>query len=202
MKIGRTSATETDDLPEGRQMDFDRFFQGETDEKQDELLVKGRKRYRKDVPYHLQGYQGKDEKLPENLSEYAPFSVRILAGIIDMMILIPASCLLTMLATNTAEGIGTIVLAFSLTFFVLAGFYYTYLEGPWKQASIGKQILGLYIVTDQIEPLTYGQSLMRYLLKLFATATILGVFMPMMSARRQGFHDSIIHCYVLRGMPK
>lgn len=78
--------------------------------------------------------------------------------------------------------------------------YYAYLESGVKQATWGKQAVGVYVTDLAGNRVTFGRASGRFFAK-FITALIplwIGYIMAGFTERRQALHDMIASCLVLR----
>lgn len=117
--------------------------------------------------------------------EYAGFWLRFAATLIDgLILLIPSS-----------------ILAFLLPFseIILNWLYYACLESSKSQATLGKRIVGIKIVDYNGKRITFGRASGRHFSKLIS-ALILGVgfLMIAFTSEKQGLHDIIAKCYVIK----
>jgi uncharacterized RDD family membrane protein YckC len=94
----------------------------------------------------------------------------------------------------------TLVFAFIGVITILQWLYYAYLESGEKQATWGKQILGLYVTDLSGNPISFGRASGRYFAKLITRMIPLGIgyIMAGFTERRQALHDMIASCLVLR----
>ncbi|MCH8912817.1 MAG: RDD family protein [Planctomycetes bacterium] len=137
--------------------------------------------------------------------EYASFGARLLAMIIDMVILntassmIQAPFLMMMLGnlnptTMIASLAGPIVLIGGLS--VL---YTVWLESSAWQATLGKKILGLRVVDLDGQRITFWKSASRNFNKSISTLILgIGYLMPLWTAKRQALHDRMARCLVIK----
>ena len=156
---------------------------------------------------------------------YAGFWLRFVAHLIDGLILgvgvfalvIPLIFLTGLAATfeslpRRIEGmegqpnpalIGAIL---SLVFlFVMVGvllqwLYYAYFESGEKQATWGKQALGLYVTDGAANRVSFGRASGRFFAKIISGLIPLGIgyIMAGFTERKQALHDMIAGCLVLR----
>ncbi len=137
--------------------------------------------------------------------EYASFGARLLAMIIDMVILniassmIQAPFLMMMLGNLNAT---TMVVGFAaplLLFGGLAMFYTVWLESSAWQATLGKKILGLCVVDLDGRRITFWKSASRNFNKSISTLILgIGYLMPLWTAKRQALHDRMSRCLVIK----
>lgn len=78
--------------------------------------------------------------------------------------------------------------------------YFAYMESGEKQATWGKQILGLYVTDLAGNRISFGRASGRYFAKIVTGAVLLGIgyIMAGFTERRQALHDMIASCLVLR----
>ncbi len=156
---------------------------------------------------------------------YAGFWLRFVAHLIDGLILgvgvfalvIPLLFLTGLAATleslpRRLEGMegqpnpAVIGAIFSLVFmFVVVGvllqwLYFAYLESGEKQATWGKQALGLYVTDGAAERISFGRASGRFFAKIISGMIPLGIgyIMAGFTERKQALHDMIAGCLVLR----
>lgn len=95
-------------------------------------------------------------------------------------------------------------LSFALTLAVVGSLakwlYFAYLESGEKQATWGKQALGIYVTDLAGQPITFGRATGRFFAKI-VTGIIplaIGYVMAGFTERRQALHDMIASTLVLR----
>jgi uncharacterized RDD family membrane protein YckC len=78
--------------------------------------------------------------------------------------------------------------------------YFAYLESGEKQATWGKQILGLYVTDLSGNPISFGRASGRFFAKIISGLIpfAIGYIMAGFTERRQALHDMIASCLVLR----
>jgi uncharacterized RDD family membrane protein YckC len=152
---------------------------------------------------------------------YAGFWLRVVAYLIDgliiglvmMLLMVPlflmmgGVSLLTSLSQAGNHPDQTAVWAFMSLIAILSGvgmlgqwLYFAYMESGEKQATWGKQALGLYVTDLSGNRITFGRATGRFFAKL-VTGLIplgLGYIMAGFTERKQALHDMIASCLVLR----
>lgn len=156
---------------------------------------------------------------------YAGFWLRFVAYLIDGVILgvatvaliIPffflmgGAALLEALPRHRIEGIEgfspgqfggllALILVLVLVSALVQWLYYAYLESGEKQATWGKQAIGLYVTDLAGNRVTFGRASGRFFAK-FITKLIplwIGFIMAGFTERKQALHDMIANCLVLR----
>lgn len=152
---------------------------------------------------------------------YAGFWLRFFAYLIDGFILIAAVLILFIplvfltgltasfegMARSQGQPNPAVVGGFIAAMFFFAGLaiviqwlYHAYLESGEKQATWGKQALGIY-VTDLVgNRITFGRASGRFFAKIVTGMIPLGIgyIMAGFTERKQALHDMIASCLVLR----
>ena len=78
--------------------------------------------------------------------------------------------------------------------------YHAYLESGPRQATWGKQVLGLYVTDLSGNPVSFGRASGRFFSKIITglIPLAIGYIMAAFTERRQALHDMIAGCLVLR----
>ena len=152
---------------------------------------------------------------------FAGFWLRVVAAIIDGMIIgfaflvlfIPLLFLtgtaaqLEGLAHNNGRpdpavfaGLLMIILLFAGLSILIQWLYHAYLESGEKQATWGKQALGLYVTDLTGNPVSFGRASGRFFGKIITgmIPLAIGYIMAGFTERKQALHDMIAGCLVLR----
>ena len=152
---------------------------------------------------------------------YAGFWLRFVAYLIDGVILGGAALVLFIPLlfltglTASFEGIAqshgqanpavlggliAMMLAFAAISIVIQWLYHAYLESGEKQATWGKQALGIYVTDLMGNRLTFGRASGRFFAKIVSGMIPLGIgyIMAGFTERKQALHDMIAGCLVLR----
>lgn len=143
----------------------------------------------------------------------AGFWVRFAASVIDGLVLwflfLPINLLFWVINQNIyfwgawdmGRGVGSgLVLLFNLARTLVGWAYYSYLTGRYA-ATLGKKLLGLRVVGEDLQPITYGMAIVREVPAklLSALACMLGYIWVGLDARKQGWHDKIAGTLVIQG---
>ena len=132
---------------------------------------------------------------------YGGFWIRFVAYIIDFILLSIASGIVGSVFgfnifdpdpehySGTANGISVLI----------SWLYFALLESSERGATVGKMALGLRVVTDQGQRLTFLNATGRYFAK-FISAIILGIgfLMIAFTDRKRGLHDMIAGTLVVK----
>lgn len=169
-----------------------------------------------------------EEKSPEQLEvipaatsyEYAGFWMRFAAAFIDWailsvagMILVPLLYLLGIVGALFGAGLGALVggsegaaiSAFGAALLVvfLAGLlinwlYYALMERSKLQGTLGKMALGIIVVDENGERITFDRATKRYFAKyLSGLIFFIGFVMAAFTQRKQALHDIMAGCLVV-----
>jgi len=113
---------------------------------------------------------------------YAGFWVRILASVIDGLVLsIPINIIESLFGKNSWI---TILLVLGLWWFYIAKL----LSSSWR-ATVGKKVLGLEVLDMEYEQLTFKEASVRSLYSFISYLFVLPVFMMFFNDKKQTFHD-------------
>lgn len=128
--------------------------------------------------------------------EYAGFWIRFVAALIDGIILSMASGVLLLLLgsdSTIANVLG----------FVIGIAYGVYFETGPSQATLGKQLMNIYIVDENYQKIDSGKSIGRYFAKILsALILMIGYIMAGFDSKKQSLHDKIVKTYVVVGKPQ
>lgn len=92
------------------------------------------------------------------------------------------------------------IVMFGLSIIVLTAMYYCYFESSAKQATWGKQIMGIYVTDMEGERISFLNALGRYLAKILSGMILwIGYIMILFTEKRQGLHDILANTLVLKG---
>jgi uncharacterized RDD family membrane protein YckC len=150
--------------------------------------------------------------------QYGGFWRRLAAGLIDIvigfviffvleylfvyLISLPGNPPTLIYFNDLVKGIGKNLLligeigAFLLIIFIA---YFTILESSLKQATFGKQALGLKVVDAEGQRLSPGKALIRSCSKILSGLIAgIGFFMISFADKKQGLHDYIAKTYVVK----
>jgi uncharacterized RDD family membrane protein YckC len=97
-------------------------------------------------------------------------------------------------------GLIGMILVFAAVSVLIQWLYHAYLESGEKQATWGKQALGLYVTDLMGNPITFGRASGRFFAKMVTGMIPLGIgyIMAGFTERKQALHDMIASCLVLR----
>lgn len=121
---------------------------------------------------------------------YAGFWMRVVAYIIDGLILGAVNFVIDLLIGDSP------VLA-SLISLLLGMAYFSIMESSENQATLGKMVLGMKVGNKRGEPITLANALGRYLAKILSALVLcIGFMMVGWDEKKQGLHDKLADTYV------
>jgi uncharacterized RDD family membrane protein YckC len=97
-------------------------------------------------------------------------------------------------------GLVALVMVFVIISILIQWLYHAYLESGEKQATWGKQVMGLYVTDLTGNRITFGRASGRFFAKIVSGMIPLGIgyIMAGFTERKQALHDMIASCLVLR----
>lgn len=134
----------------------------------------------------------------ERNHHYAGFWLRMGAVVLDTIILwIPCSLFRWFFSDAFSAPLFEVLDFFQLT--VIWAGYYGLTESSTWQATIGKRLVGLQVIDLNGGRLSFARAVARFLASFLAAIPLgLGLAMIAWTARKQGFHDMIVRCLVIR----
>lgn len=131
---------------------------------------------------------------------YGGFWARFIALILDSAIITVIGVVL-MVALFMAMG-ATGVLIGNIAFFILQLLYWPVMESSARQATFGKRLMGLQVTDLQGDRTSFVKSLLRNLAKILSSLILMvGFLLAAFTARKQGLHDMMAGCLVVRTGP-
>ena len=127
---------------------------------------------------------------PQQTITYGSFWERFFAAIIDAVILIIPNYLLQTIIADFEGYVLSIALGW---------LYYAIMESGKKQATIGKQAMGLRVTDLGSHSITFGQASIRHFGKIVSTIILFfGYIMMIWDAKKQTLHDKMAGTLVVR----
>jgi uncharacterized RDD family membrane protein YckC len=119
------------------------------------------------------------------MTQYASFGKRFLAVLLDGVILAIINGLISaVLGKNTGLA--------SLVGILVAWLYYAVQESSEKQATLGKQALGIVVTDLEGKRIDFVKATIRYFSKILSTLILMiGYIMAAFTERKQALHDMI-----------
>lgn len=140
----------------------------------------------------------KDEEMNEEI-EYAGFWVRVIARLIDAVILMIPMLMVPLVFDF--KDMDDITKAFYQGFFnlVIGASYYIFLTASESQATVGKKMMGLKVVDKNGNRISLGRSTGRYFAEILSALIFcIGYFMVGWTAKKQSLHDIIAETFVIK----
>ena len=137
--------------------------------------------------------------LSEN-QKYAGFWYRLLAGIIDLVVLYVASFAIGFVIGIVSPEAALIFFIISSAFgFFISLFYYVLFQRSSKQATPGMMVLGIKIYDEQFQRVGFWRLALRYFATILSGIILcIGFFMIGWTRRKQGLHDIIVRTIHLK----
>jgi uncharacterized RDD family membrane protein YckC len=141
---------------------------------------------------------------------YAGFWLRVVALIIDGLILSPLaiiSAVLNLGAKHVTDsnnagamvGLGLVLMVFGLFALVIRWLYFALLESSTWQATVGKKVMGLKVTTLDGNRIGFGRATGRFFGKIVSGLTLcIGFIMAGFTERKQALHDMMAGTLVIR----
>ncbi len=145
--------------------------------------------------------------------EYAGFWKRFIAAIIDFIILIAGSFAMIMIYLSVWVAGGTVDLAelddpalssvmesvLNLLGLIIHWAYFAGMESSPTQGTLGKMVLGIKVTDLEGHRISFNRGTGRYFGKIISTLLLLvGFIMIAFTQKKQGLHDIIAHCLVVK----
>jgi len=132
-------------------------------------------------------------------TKYASWIQRLVALIIDCVLVGIVNMIINFVLTmSLGHLIGGIV--GSCVGLAIGIGYFSYMESSEKQATFGKNAMGIMVTDENGQRITMSKAVVRYLSKIVSTVTLMiGWFMPLFTAKKQALHDIIAGTLVVEG---
>lgn len=126
---------------------------------------------------------------------YAGFWIRLLAYIIDALILgaitTPLSMFLVSMGVGEQSG--------NLMGIIIGWMYFAVFESSDWRGTPGKKALGLAVTDEAGQKISVIRATKRYAAKILGALLLgIGIFMVAFTAHKQGLHDKMVHTFVLK----
>jgi uncharacterized RDD family membrane protein YckC len=132
---------------------------------------------------------------------YGGFWLRVVAYIIDGVIVgIPSAILggLAGIATAQSDDFGVHTTT-NLISVVISWLYFAFMESSESRATLGKKAVGLRVVTERGERLSFANATGRYFAKFVSGVLLMiGFIMVAFTDRKRGLHDIIAGTLVVK----
>lgn len=139
--------------------------------------------------------------------EYAGFWIRVVAAIIDWVVLSILSRIVSYAFFNSysTDIIDTFDLEFLFSFYFLVGMgiriiYFSLMESSSRQATLGKMAVGIRVGDEKGDRISFINALGRSFAKILSALILfIGYIMVAFDDRNQGLHDKIASTVVYYG---
>ncbi len=122
--------------------------------------------------------------------QYGDLGKRVVALIIDSII----TWVIGFILGFTLSYVGVVITP------IITLLYQILMEGSSWHATLGKRVMGLYIVDDRGNGITYSTAILRLIGKILSSLTLgIGYLMAFFSDKKQGLHDMVAGTYVMNG---
>lgn len=137
-----------------------------------------------------------DLDIPQNPIDHAGFGLRFVAWIIDAILLAFITGILHLIfggaMFDRSSGLSWYGDIITLVYFIA-------MEGGPRNATFGKQLVGIRVTDMQGAPIGYDKAAIRTLSKILSAILLLiGFIMIIFSEKKQGLHDMIANTLVIR----
>ena len=129
--------------------------------------------------------------------QYVGFGKRLLASMIDGVVLAVVWGLISPLWAGLAQGVEAIT--YSATFLtetLIAGIYYVLMESSPMQGTLGKKAVGIKVCALAGQGLSFGHAFARYLAKMLNFPFFFGFILMFFTKKKQTLHD-LVSCSVV-----
>jgi uncharacterized RDD family membrane protein YckC len=143
--------------------------------------------------------------------EYGGFWIRVLAYVIDSILVSVVSCPLGFLvgligiAAEVDENSPQMALGnifANVISIVVAWLYFAFMESSSWQATVGKRLLNLRVTDNDGHRLSFGRATGRYFGKILSGMICgIGFIMVAFTEKKQGLHDMLANTLVPKGFP-
>lgn len=131
---------------------------------------------------------------------YAGFWARVAALLVDSAIVMIFGIILFIVLGMAMGGTG-LAIGYVIFFFVQL-LYWPVLESSARQATFGKQLLGIQVTDADGNRTSFIRALLRNLAKIISSIPLgIGFLLAAFTSRKQALHDMITSCLVVRAGP-
>lgn len=134
-------------------------------------------------------------------THYAGFGQRVLAAVIDAIVLgVPlfALSLIAEAVTDKPGSVTGVTWIATVLLIPIAWLYSALLESSSRQATLGKGAMGISVTDLEGKRISFGKATARYLGKLVSALPLLiGFIVAAFSAKKQALHDIIVGTFVV-----
>ena len=130
---------------------------------------------------------------------YAGFWRRVLAYLIDLVVVVAAQTALSGLVLAGSAGDLQTIVNIAPVCALISWAYFALLESSPARGTLGKIALNLFVADLHGDPITFYRASARYWLKILSTLALgVGWLLAAFTPRKQALHDLLSGCLVLR----
>lgn len=143
------------------------------------------------------------DTVPNDLAVvYATLGARIIAYFLDVAILLIPLFVIEGLIFGPDFASSEYSLRRNLFNLVVWAVYYGLMESSESQATFGKKNCGLIVIDELGNRLTFKKAAFRYLAQIISILPLgFGIWAIAKDEKKQGWHDALVGCYVIKGKP-
>lgn len=138
---------------------------------------------------------------------YAGFLIRLVAALIDSIIVFIPVCIIEFLLTSMffvhhfergfhppffPMGIPMIIIGI-----IIGWIYYAVQESSTYQATLGKRAVGVKVVNESFEQITLSQATVRFIIKEIPILNLISYIVLIVDEKKQGLHDKAARTFVV-----
>ena len=125
----------------------------------------------------------------DTLPSYAGFWKRVLASIIDWLVMVVPMLIVTAIIGEQSSNILSVVVGW---------LYYALMESSKHQGTLGKLALGIKVTDMDGQPISFGRASGRHFAKIISSIILgIGFLMVAFTEKKQGLHDIMASCLVV-----
>ncbi len=152
-------------------------------------------------------YYPDEENIDVVRVEYAGFWLRVVAIMLDVIFMVFIIIFLfrfidiiDIIGIIDSVGSSSYFFYFIMVRIVAVWFYFAFMESSQYQATFGKLIVGLKVTDMHGRRISFGRATGRYFAKILSYLILyVGFFMAGFTEKKQGLHDIVAECLVVRG---
>jgi uncharacterized RDD family membrane protein YckC len=130
----------------------------------------------------------------ETAPKYAGFWIRVLAAIIDGLLMAAVSWLI-----SRGKSADSMFSGVNFVSAIIGWLYYSLMESSAKQATLGKMVVGIYVTDESGKRISFARATGRYFAKvLSAVILLIGFIMVAFTQKKQGLHDMLADTLVVK----
>ncbi len=153
-------------------------------------------------------YYSTEKKEAKKIARYSSFLERFYAFIIDILIIFGVWVLILIIGDYFVLLMGNTDIYYVMLdywneimrwlFFAISGLYYATFESSKWQATIGKKVMEIKLISQNGKRITLVQSIMRYLTKILSLLGLgFGIWAIFFDPKKQAFHDKLASTLVV-----